>query len=338
MLDSASSSDPSHSLVRPQHSDPAGSPTVVVVIPCLNEEKTIGKVVRDFKAAIPQATVIVVDNDSTDRSIEEASNAGAQVMIERRRGKGYVVQTILEKIDADAYLMVDGDDTYPPLRASEIVSPILQDAADMVVGSRTSASSKSQFRLANRIGNEFYRRVINLTFGTRLCDILSGYRCLSRKLVRGMPLFVTGFEVEAELTIKSLERGFRILEVPVDLGVRPAGSRSKIRIFRDGFRILATILALFRDYKPLTFFGGLGLVLVIGAIPPGLAAAYNYLRTGLLLDAPSAILAIGLLSSGMTMGVVGLILHTVNRRFQEMEHYLRLLTQDQTPRGPGGNT
>jgi len=334
MPDSASRSDQARMSLRRRAVDPDEAPSVVVVIPCLNEEQTIGKVVRDFISALPQATVVVVDNDSTDRSMEEASLAGATVMIERRRGKGHVVQTILEKVDADAYLMVDGDDTYPSSKAPELVSPILRDEADMVVGSRMSSSSKSQFRLANRLGNEFYRRVINVTFGTRLDDILSGYRCLSRRLVRGLPLFVTGFEVEAELTIKSLEKGFRIIEVPVDLRDRPPGSRSKIRIFRDGFRILSTILALLRDYKPMTFFGGLGLVLFLTGMVCGIAVMYEYLQPGSVVHVPAVILSTGLLLGGMTLGFVGLILHTVNRRFQEMEHYLRLLAKEQAPRIP----
>jgi hypothetical protein len=207
------------------------------------------------------------------------------------------------------------------------VSPVLHDEADMVVGSRMSPSSKSEFRLTNRLGNEFYRRVINVTFGTRLSDILSGYRCLSRRLVRGLPLFVTGFEVEAELTIKSLEKGFRIVEVPIDLGLRPLGSHSKIRIFRDGFRILATILALFRDYKPLTFFGGLGLVLALAGLAPGTVIAYGYLQPEPVVNVPGLLLALGLSVTGMALVLVGLILHTVNRRFQEMEHYLRLLAK-----------
>jgi glycosyltransferase involved in cell wall biosynthesis len=307
--------------------DDAGRPSVVVVIPCLNEETTIGKVVHAFKAALPQASVIVVDNDSTDRTIEEALAAGAQVMVEKRRGKGYVVQTILERIDADAYLMVDGDDTYPSAKAPELILPVLHDEADMVVGSRTTPASKSQFRIVNRLGNEFYRRVINLIFGTRLTDILSGYRCLSRRIVQGLPIFVTGFEVEAELTIRSLERGFRIVEIPIDLVGRPAGSHSKIRILRDGFRILLTILALFRDYKPLTFFGGIGLALVLAAFVPGASAISGYLETGLVLKFPSAILAVGLVLSGILLIAVGLILHTVNRRFQEMEHYFRVLAR-----------
>jgi glycosyltransferase involved in cell wall biosynthesis len=269
----------------------------------------------------------VIDNDSDDRTVEEATAAGARILVERRRGKGYAVQTAFERVDADAYLMVDGDDTYPADKAPELLAPVLRDEADMVVGSRLTASSVSRFRLANRLGNEFYRRAVNLTFGTRLSDILSGYRCLSRRVVQGLPLFVTGFEVEAELTIKSLERGYRIVEVPVDLGSRPSGSLSKIRIVQDGFRILATILALFRDYKPLTFFGGLGLALLAA----GAIAGFIAFRSGTMAEAPFGplpILAIALLVAGVSLLAVGLVLHTVNRRFQELERYIRLLARE----------
>lgn len=303
------------------------SRTVAVLIPCLNEEMTIGKVVRELRQVLPEAEIVVIDNDSDDRTVEEASAAGARILVERRRGKGYAVQTAFQGVDADAYLMVDGDDTYPAGRAPDLLAPILHDEADMVVGSRLTASSVSRFRLANRLGNEFYRRAVNLTFGTRLSDILSGYRCLNRKMVKGLPLFVTGFEVEAELTIKSLERGYRIVEVPVDLGLRPSGSRSKIRIVQDGFRILATILALFRDYKPLTFFGGLGLVLLVGGAVAGLAAFHS----GTMASAPFGplpILATALLIAGGSLLAVGLVLHTVNRRFQELERYVRLLARE----------
>jgi glycosyltransferase involved in cell wall biosynthesis len=293
----------------------------------LNEEMTIGKVVRELRQVLPEAEIVVIDNDSDDRTVEEASAAGARILVERRRGKGYAVQTAFQGVDADAYLMVDGDDTYPAGRAPDLLAPILHDEADMVVGSRLTASSVSRFRLANRLGNEFYRRAVNLTFGTRLGDILSGYRCLNRKMVKGLPLFVTGFEVEAELTIKSLERGYRIVEVPVDLGLRPSGSRSKIRIVQDGFRILATILALFRDYKPLTFFGGLGLVLLVGGAVAGLAALRSRTMGSEPLG-PLPILAAVLLAGGVTLVAVGLVLHTVNRRFQELERYVRLLARE----------
>ena len=311
-------------LIAPQQ--PA-NPRVAVVIPCLNEAQTIGTVVADFRLALAEAEIFVFDNGSTDGTVETAQAAGALVMREPRRGKGYAVQAIFQNVDADVYLLVDGDDTYPAERVRSLLAPVLNGEADMVVGSRTLPASRSDFRPLNLLGNRLYQHVINLIFGTRLTDILSGYRCLSARLVQGVPIAVTGFEVEAELTIKALERGYRIIEVPVDLRARPAGSHSKLRLAPDGLRILWTILSLFRDYKPLTFFGVLGLATLALALVPGLVAVVGYVRTGLVLHFPSAILAVGLVLTGMLMLVVGLILHTVNRRFQELAYYLRRLLE-----------
>lgn len=307
-------------------SDPAQAPSIAILIPCLNEQQTIGQVVQEFKVELPEATIYVVDNDSTDNSVAEAQAAGAIVITEKRRGKGYVVQTMFQKVNADVYVIVDGDGTYPAGKVHDLISPIQSDQADMVVGSRTSDTA-SIFHPLNRLGNRFYQYVINLIFGTRLSDILSGYRSFNRKFVKGLPLFVTGFEVETELTIKALQRGYRISEEPVTLGPRLEGSHSKIRIINDGVKIFWTILALFRDYKPLTFFGGLGLLLILLGLIPGGVAIYEFLETGLVLRFPSAILSVGMILSGMLLLIVGLILHTINRRFQELEYYMRLLVE-----------
>lgn len=307
-------------------SNPFEALKVAVLIPCLNEEKTIRQVVDEFRAELPEARIYVVDNDSTDNSVAEARAAGAVIMTEKRRGKGYVVQTMFQKVDADVYVIVDGDGTYPASKVHDLISPIQEDAADMVVGSRT-ADTTSKFHPLNRLGNRFYQYVINFIFGTRLSDILSGYRSFNRNFVKGLPLFVTGFEVETELTIKALQRGYRIAEEPVALQPRPEGSKSKIRIVNDGLKILWTILALFRDYKPLTFFGGLGSLLILLGLIPGGVAIYEFLETGLVLRFPSAILSVGMILSGMLLFVIGLILHTINRRFQELEYYMRLLIE-----------
>lgn len=309
---------------RQPDSSPAQAPSIAVLVPCLNEEKTIKAVVQEFSAELPGAKIFVVDNDSTDNSVAEAQEAGAIVMTEKRRGKGFVVQTMFQKIDSDIYVIVDGDGTYPASKVHDLITPVHDDEADMVVGSRM-AEKTSIFHPLNRLGNKFYQYVINFIFGTRLSDILSGYRCFNRKFVKGLPLFVTGFEVETELTIKALQRGYRIAEVPVVLRPRPEGSHSKIRIVNDGLKILLTILALFRDYKPLTFFGGLGAILILLGLIPGGVAIYEFLETGLVLRFPSAILSVGTVLSGMLLIVVGLILHTINRRFQELEYYMRLL-------------
>lgn len=314
----------------PQKTDPLEKWTqsIGVFIPCLNEEMTIGQVVEDFLRELPNASVFVVDNDSTDESISRAEKAGATVIVEKRHGKGYVVQTIFKIADVEILIIVDGDNTYPAERIHALVDPVAQNEADMVVGSRMMAGRTSAFNPLNRLGNLLYRIVINSIFGTRLTDILSGYRCFSRRMIKRLPIFVTGFEVEAELTIKSLERGYRIVEVPVNLGPRPEGSRSKIRIFQDGMRILLTILALFRDYKPLTYFGSLGLISIGLAFIPGIRTVSIYLGVEAFFNLPLMLLTLTLGIGGMLLIVVGLILHTINRRFQELEHYMRLILKD----------
>ena len=206
---------------------------IAVLIPCLNEEKTIGKVVRDFRRELPEAAIYVFDNASNDATSQQAQQAGAAVRFENRRGKGFVVQSMFQRVEADIYIMVDGDDTYPAAEVHRLIEPVIQGKCDMAVGSRL-LSAESSFRLLNRLGNEFFLSVINSIFGTRLTDVLSGYRVMSRSFVKGLPLFVTGFEVEVELTIKALVRGFQIREEATALRDRPAGSHSKLRKFRDG--------------------------------------------------------------------------------------------------------
>lgn len=294
----------------------------MVLIPCLNEAQSIARVVSDFSVELPEARIIVFDNGSSDSTVEIARSTGAEVYFEKRRGKGSVVQTMFQKIDADLYVMVDGDGTYPADCVHALVEPVLQDQADMVIGSRIQQGSKSQFHRINLLGNLFFQKVINFFFGTQLSDILSGYRCMNRRVAKRLPLFVRGFEIEAELTVKALERGYRLMEIPIDLRPRQEGSRSKIRIVQDGIKILSTIFALFRDYKPLTFFGSVGLVFVLGGLFPGLIAVAGYLETGLVLHFPLAILSVGMILTGLLCITVGLVLHTLNRRFREMEYLI----------------
>lgn len=299
-------------------------PTIAILIPCYNEELTIGAVVRDFRAELPEAEIYVFDNNSTDASVEQARAAGARVGFERRQGKGYVVQGMFSQVEADIYVMVDGDATYPHEAVHKLIAPILRGEADMVVGSRLMEASASEFRLLNRLGNNFFFKVINFIFKVRLSDVLSGYRAFSREFVKNIPVFGGGFETEVELTIKALARGYRIIEVPVTLTSRPQGSVSKIRIVSDGFVILNTILTLFRDYKPLTFFGGIGLVFMVIGCVPGAILLVDFLRTGVAHEVPMALLAVGMVLSGMLLTVVGLVLHTITRRFQELEYQLKL--------------
>lgn len=287
---------------------------VAVLIPCYNEALTIAEVVRSFRAELPDATIYVFDNNSTDATPTVASQAGAIVMGERRQGKGYVVQTMFRKVDAEIYIMVDGDGTYPASSVHRLLELIVNGEADMVVGSRLHPDSRSNFKTANLYGNKLIRWLLRLIFSTKLTDILSGYRAFNRSFVKGIPLFGGGFEVETELTIKALQRGYKIDEVPVNLDVRPTGSYSKIHFVRDGFLILNTMLSLFRDTKPLTFFGGFGLVFI--AI--GITISFTSIQ----------LLGIALSVIGVLFILSGLHLHTIVRRFQEFDHQLNILESE----------
>ncbi len=208
---------------------------IVILIPCLNEELTIYKVVQDFHENLPQARIIVFDNNSNDKSAKRALDAGAQVINVQQRGKGHVVKAMFEKVDADIYILVDGDDTYPANRVNDLIQPIIDDEADMSIGSRISQVNNPDFvsvkgfKTINLFGNLIYRNLINWIFGTNLSDILSGYRVFNKKVVKTLPLFLKGFEIETELTIKMITRGFRIKEIPIELAGRPDGSVSKIK-------------------------------------------------------------------------------------------------------------
>jgi glycosyltransferase involved in cell wall biosynthesis len=304
---------------------------IAILIPCYNEEGTIGKVVRDFRAEVPDADIYVYDNNSTDATAEQARAAGAIIGYERRQGKGFVVQSMFSQVEADIYVMVDGDATYPAGDVHKLIQPIVDGDADMVVGSRLMRTSESEFRLLNLVGNSFFFKIINFTFKVRLSDVLSGYRAFSREFVKNIPAFGGGFETEVELTIKALARGYRISEVPVRLTSRPEGSVSKIRIVSDGFVILNTILTLFRDYKPLTFFGGIGLIFVLLGGVPGAILLVEFIKTGTAHNLPAAIMAVGLVLSGMLLIVVGLVLHTISRRFQELEYQLKTGHKEASP-------
>lgn len=304
----------------------AGGRGVAVLVPCYNEEPTVARVVARFREELPHARVYVFDNNSTDRTIEEARRAGAEVFNERRQGKGYVVQSMFRQVDADFYVMVDGDDTYPAEAVHALLAPVVAGEVDMSVGSRLHARSQSQFKRRNRMANRLVRSTLNFIFRVELTDILSGYRAFSREFVKGLPLFGGGFEIETELTIKAVERGYRLAEVPVDLTHRPEGSHSKIQFLRDGFLILNTTLALFRDYKPLTFFGGVGLFLLLLAGAAGTAGLLGLggVVPGMFLVAAAA----GLFVCGLLSLTAGLILHSIARRSQEFEYHIRVLADE----------
>jgi glycosyltransferase involved in cell wall biosynthesis len=297
---------------------------IAVLIPCYNEEITIAGVVTDFRRELPGALVCVFDNNSTDASAERAMAAGAEVIREPRRGKGFVVQSIFRHIDAEVYVLVDGDATYPAREVHSLIAPIAAREADMVVGSRLHAQSNSEFKHLNRWANRLVLFILNLVFRVRLTDVLSGYRAFSRSFVKNLALFGGGFEIETELTIKAVARGYRIVEIPVDLSVRPEGSHSKIHFFRDGMLILTTILTLFRDYKPLTFFGSLGLTFLAVSLIPGVTVIAEYFRSGFV-KLPAAVIATGLGICGLLLCAIGLLLHSIARRAQEFDYQLQML-------------
>lgn len=298
--------------------------TIAIVIPCLNEEHAIGKVIAEFMSELPAAHIYVFDNDSTDQTASVANRAGAIVVSEHRRGKGNVVRSIFRQVDADIYVLVDGDDTYPAGSVKDLIWPIINGEADMVIASRLTLASKSSFRSVNRFGNEVFLFAFNSFFRTKLTDLLTGYRALSRTVVNNLTLLSDGFEIETEMTIQALEKGFRIDEISVNLRER-TGSKSKIKIWQDGFLILHTIFVLFRDYRPLSFFGGIGALLLIPAILLGWIVISDYLQTGLVAKFPSAFLAVGLVLSSLLCFAVGLILGTLSRRFRELDHRLSML-------------
>lgn len=296
---------------------------IAVLIPCYDEGLTIGQVIDDFKEHLPEAEIFVYDNNSRDKTVEVARAAGTDVRFENRQGKGFVVQRMFREIDADVYIMIDGDSTYPVNEVRKLIAPVLTNEADMVVGSRFAAASESEVKKLNRFGNKVFLWTINYIFKVSLTDILSGYRAFNRNFVKTLPLFGGGFEIETELTIKSLARNYRILEIPISLTVRPDGSNSKINIIRDGMLIGNMIFSLFRDYKPLTFFGSIGLILMFVGLVLGGLVVYEFLKIGTVPRLPSAVLAVGLEISGMLAITVGLVLHTIVRRSLEIEYQLR---------------
>ena len=303
---------------------PAWRGRIAVLIPCLNEAATIGRVIDDFRRELPEAEIVVIDNDSEDDTAAIAIARGARVLTETRRGKGYAMRQAFRAIDADLYVMVDGDDTYPAASVHDVIQPLLIGRADMTVGSRTMAGTASDFHRLNRLGNRMYAGLIRFLLRVRLTDILSGFRGMSSDFVRSVPIAASGFEVEAELTVKAVERSLRIVEVPINLRSRPPGSASKLKRVRDGLRIGWTIVLLFRDYRPLTFFGGLGLIVTLLALIPGIGVLIEYGETGLV-PLPSAILAAALVIVGILLGGIGFVLGAISRRFQEIDRKLDLI-------------
>lgn len=302
---------------RSEPSDP-GAERVAVVIPCHEEAADIGKVVADFRAALPSAEIVVVDNASRDRTAEVARSAGARVLHERRPGKGYALLCGLQAVaDADYVIMVDGDDTYPATAAPALLEEA-RAGADMVVGTRLQQAAPGAFPPGHSFGNLLFIALVRLLFSVRTGDLFSGYRVLSRRLLRSTPLLATGFEIEAELTLQAAMRGFAIAELPVSYHPRRGSGVSKLATVRDGSRILLAILTYFRDLRPLTCFGGLAALFSGGATLFGSMVIADFLETGLVHRLPLAVLAAALFILAALSLTCGVLLSSINRRAAEL--------------------
>jgi glycosyltransferase involved in cell wall biosynthesis len=283
---------------------------IAVIVPCFNEEAAIDKVVRDFRAALPTATVYVYDNNSTDKTIEVARAAGAEVRSERRRGKGNVVRRMFQDIDADVYVMVDGDDTYDASVAQKLVDKLVDENLDMLVGKRVE-THQAAYRMGHRLGNRVLTGLVAWLFGSQIDDMLSGYRVFSRRFVKSFPSFSREFEIETELTVHAMQMKMPIAEVDTNYKERPPGSVSKLRTFRDGWRILVTIINLMRNERPLLFFTLLGLLFMLVGVVLALPVFLEYLDTGMVRRFPTAFLSFSLGIIAVVCFATGLILDLV---------------------------
>ena len=282
--------------------------SIAVLLPCYNEEVTIGKVVRDFKAALPDATVYVYDNNSTDRTAEIAAAEGAIVRREPRQGKGNVIRAMFEDIDADVYVMADGDDTYPADAAPAMVSKVLE-GYDMVIGDRLSSTYfQENKRPFHNFGNRLVRGSINGLFNAHVTDIMTGYRAFNFTFVKTYPVLSRGFEVETEMTIHSLNNNLRLYEMPIQYRDRPEGSVSKLDTVGDGIKVMSTIFRMIREYKPLPFFGRLGLIIgIVGIVLCG-TVTFEFAKTGVVTHFPTLIGAVMLVIAGLLLIIAGIIL------------------------------
>ena len=291
-------------------------PRIAVLVPCRDEEAAVGEVVRGFRAALPGATVYVYDNNSTDRTREVAAAAGAVVRSESQPGKGSVVRRMFADIEADAYVLVDGDGTYDASAAPEMVRRLLEERLDMVTAIRVD-ESVGAYRPGHRFGNLMLTGMVRLVFGDRITDMLSGYRTFSRRFVKSFPALAHGFETETEFTVHALELHLPVGELPTPYRERPAGSASKLHTIRDGIRILATIAALVRRERPLPFFGGLAALLLLLAALLMVPVLETYLQTGLVPRMPSFLASVGLTILAWLSIACGLILDTVTQGRRE---------------------
>src|SRR5579859_4852548 len=301
---------------------------IAVLIPCYNEEKAIPSVIRDFRAALPDAEIYVYDNNSKDRTVEVAREAGALVRAEPLQGKGNVVRRMFADIEADIYVMVDGDGTYDAPSATRMIDRLLSGHLDMVVGSRLNTQAAEAFRAGHHFGNKLLTGTVSHIFGDRFDDMLSGYRVFSRRFVKSFPAVSSGFETETELAVHALSLRLPVAEIETPYGARPEGSVSKLNTYRDGIRISWMILQLTREEKPMAFFGLTALALALFSIGIGLPVVVEFMETGLVPRLPTALLATGIMLLGFLSLISGFILDNVTRGRREIK---RLAYLNQPP-------
>ena len=296
---------------------------IAVLIPCYNEEKTIGKVIDDFKTALPEAVVYVYDNNSTDKTSDVAEEHGAVLRKEYRQGKGNVVRTMFRDIDAECYIMIDGDDTYPADKAKEMCSAVMEEGVDMVIGDRLSATYFIENdRRFHNFGNRFVRSLINNIFNSDVKDIMTGYRAFSRMFVKNIPILANGFEIETEMTIHALDKNYIIKEIPIDYRRRPEGSFSKLDTISDGYKVVKTVFQLFRDYKPYIFFTSISVVLGVIAVLFMLPVIIEYWHTGLVPRFPTLIVCCFVMLLAILLFISGVILEVMTKKHRQLYELL----------------
>jgi len=298
--------------------------SIAVLLPCYNEEAAIGTVIGGFRKALPGAKIYVYDNNSTDATRSEAAKAGAIVRAEPYQGKGNVVRRMFADIDADIYVLADGDATYDPTAAGKLIDELARNNLDMVVGTREGGGEA--YRRGHRFGNRLFNRIVAALFGPGFSDILSGYRVLSRRFAKSFPVTSSGFEIETELSVHALDLKIAAAEIALPYRPRPEGSESKLRTYRDGLRILTTIVLLYKELNPLSFFGAIAGVLVLTSLGLGLPLIQTYLQTGMVPRLPTAVLASGIMQLGFLSLGCGLVLDSVSqgRREAKRMRYLDL--------------
>ena len=301
---------------------------IAVLIPCYNESKTVEKVVKDYKKALPDADIYVYDNNSSDGTDEIARKAGAIVKYEYKQGKGNVIRSMFKDIDADCYLMIDGDDTYPAEHAREMCDYVLNGQADMVIGDRLSSTYfKENKRPFHNFGNVLVRGLINSLFKSKVKDIMTGYRAFSYDFVKTFPILSKGFEIETEMTIHALDKNMGLKEIPIEYRDRPAGSESKLNTFSDGFKVLKTIARLFKEYKPTIFFSLIGLLFLIVAVAFGTPVFIDYFKTGLVERFPTLIFSGFMLMISVLSFMCGIILEVVVKKHRQLFEFILINTR-----------